>query len=212
MGDWVSRNFGDHIRQVLHGAGTRVSRVEFSVPRIRPKVAAKPKPTVAAPAQPAPDARSEGELPGAALDPRFTFDSFVVGKPNELAHAAARRVANGGVVTFNPLFLYGGVGLGKTHLAISLAIKACHHGFKVYFTTMDTLMRKLNETQSKRKAYLTSSLVVVDEVTTGLGRTGKLLAEEHEGIEADLTAFADQADALQLAREEVLATYRLNSS
>lgn len=63
----------------------------------------------------------------------------------------------------NVIFL-GPPGVGKTHLAISLAIKACYHGFKVYFTTMDTLMRKLKETQSKRKAYLISSLVVVDEV------------------------------------------------
>jgi DNA replication protein DnaC len=63
----------------------------------------------------------------------------------------------------NVIFL-GPPGVGKTHLAISLAIKACYHGFKVYFTTMDTLMRKLKEPQSKGKAYLTSSLVVVDEV------------------------------------------------
>jgi DNA replication protein DnaC len=63
----------------------------------------------------------------------------------------------------NVIFL-GPPGVGKTHLAISLAIKACYHGFKVYFTTMDTLMGKLKESQSKRKAYLTSSLVVVDEV------------------------------------------------
>jgi DNA replication protein DnaC len=63
----------------------------------------------------------------------------------------------------NVIFL-GPPGVGKTHLAISLAIKACYHGFKVYFTNMDTLMRKLKESQSKQKAYLTSSLVVVDEV------------------------------------------------
>jgi DNA replication protein DnaC len=63
----------------------------------------------------------------------------------------------------NVIFL-GPPGVGKTHLAISLAIKACYHGFKVYFTTMDTLMKKLKEPQSKGKAYLTSSLVVVDEV------------------------------------------------
>jgi len=63
----------------------------------------------------------------------------------------------------NVIFL-GPPGVGKTHLAISLAIKACYHGFKVYFTTMDTLMKKLKEPQSRRKAYLTSSLVVVDEV------------------------------------------------
>lgn len=63
----------------------------------------------------------------------------------------------------NVIFL-GPPGVGKTHLAISLAIKACYHGFKVYFTTMDTLMGKLKEKQSRGKAYLTSSLVVVDEV------------------------------------------------
>jgi DNA replication protein DnaC len=55
-------------------------------------------------------------------------------------------------------------GGGKTHLAISLAIKASYHGFKVYFTTMDILMKKLKEPQSREKAYLTSSQVVVDEV------------------------------------------------
>jgi len=63
----------------------------------------------------------------------------------------------------NAIFL-GPPGVGKTHLAISLAIKACCHGFKVYFTTMDTLIKKLKENHTRKKAYLTSSLVVVDEV------------------------------------------------
>jgi chromosomal replication initiator protein len=73
-----------------------------------------------------PDARAEM---AAALDPRFTFDSFVVGKPNEFAYACARRVADKpACVGFNPLFLYGGVGLGKTHLMHAIAWELTRQG------------------------------------------------------------------------------------
>jgi chromosomal replication initiator protein len=118
FGDWVSRNYGEQIREELDRAGTPVDRVEFVVARD-----SRGAPAAAKPAARIGKSRSgaDEDLPGAALDARFTFDSFVVGKPNELAHAAARRVSEGGPVTFNPLFLYGGVGLGKTHLMHAVA-------------------------------------------------------------------------------------------
>ncbi|MFN4171309.1 MAG: chromosomal replication initiator protein DnaA [Pseudorhodobacter sp.] len=134
FGDWVSRNFSDQILHHLLQSGAEVERLEFA---IAPVAARKPAPArgadragdrtgerLASPAVPASasaSASAEDDMPGAPLDQRFTFDTFVVGKPNELAHAAARRVAEGGPVTFNPLFLYGGVGLGKTHLMHAIA-------------------------------------------------------------------------------------------
>jgi chromosomal replication initiator protein len=125
MGNWVSRNFGDAIHHVLAKSGQKVTRIAFSVPAEqfrKPAASAAASGALAgADAVTTAQTRDETDLPGAPLDQRFTFDSFVVGKPNELAHAAARRVAEGGVVTFNPLFLYGGVGLGKTHLMHAIA-------------------------------------------------------------------------------------------
>ncbi len=113
FGDWVSRNYADAIRNHMIKAGSSVDRVEF-VPSAQRAASARKAPVRRA--RPMPE-----NLPAAPLEARYTFDSFVVGKPNELAHAAARRVAEGGPVTFNPLFLYGGVGLGKTHLMHAMA-------------------------------------------------------------------------------------------
>ncbi|TCM87039.1 chromosomal replication initiator protein DnaA [Rhodovulum steppense] len=115
VGEWVKRNFGDRIVEHLVRNGVVVDRLEFAVSGAKASVAAATRPA------PQPEARSDVDLPGATLDARFTFETFVTGKPNELAHAAARRVAEGGAVTFNPLFLYGGVGLGKTHLMHAIA-------------------------------------------------------------------------------------------
>ena len=116
LGNYVSQNFADVILYELNNAGNAVQRLQFRIENAAP---GKPKPR-AAPA-PKPSMDVSGGLQAAPLDPRFTFDTFVVGKPNELAHAAARRVSEGGAVTFNPLVLYGGVGLGKTHLMHAIA-------------------------------------------------------------------------------------------
>ena len=81
-------------------------------------------------------------LQGAALDPKYTFDTFVEGDSNNLALAAAQQVAAGGAVTFNPLYLHASVGLGKTHLMQAVAAKARAGGRKVLYLTAEHFMYK----------------------------------------------------------------------
>ncbi|HKK30700.1 MAG TPA: chromosomal replication initiator protein DnaA [Alphaproteobacteria bacterium] len=79
---------------------------------------------------------------GAPLDPRLTFENFVIGKPNEFAYAACRRVADASEVAFNPLFLYGPVGMGKTHLmhAVAWHIRKRDPSRRVLYISAETFM------------------------------------------------------------------------
>ncbi|HEX9689220.1 MAG TPA: chromosomal replication initiator protein DnaA [Thermoanaerobaculia bacterium] len=94
----------------------------------------------AAPASVAPAA-----MRGLVLNPRFTFDTFVVGSSNQFAHAAARAVAESPSCSYNPLFLYGGVGLGKTHLmhAIAHEILRCSPGMRVMYLSAERFLNEL---------------------------------------------------------------------
>ena len=126
-GSYVEQNFGDLILHRLMAAGRKVVRLRFATPK--PAAATRPgKSASAAPLAAASATEPKGRVQaptlaqlGAPLDPRMTFRNFVVGTPNELGHAAAQRAAQGNGTALNPLYLYGGVGLGKTHLLQAIA-------------------------------------------------------------------------------------------
>ncbi|MFD2173004.1 chromosomal replication initiator protein DnaA [Rhodobacter lacus] len=168
MCDWVSRNYGEPILRALRNAGAPVERVTISLGAGRAPVAEP----AATPARKAHRPAEDQDLPGAPLDARFTFDSFVVGKPNELAHAAARRVAEGGPVTFNPLFLYGGVGLGKTHLmhAIAHELSAQHSELRVLYLSAEQFMYRFVQALRDRQImdfkelFRSVDVLMVDDV------------------------------------------------
>jgi chromosomal replication initiator protein len=106
------------------------------------------------------------------LDARFKFDTFVVGKSNALAHAAARRVVESGSVPFNPLFLYGGVGLGKTHLmhAIAHSLEEQNPEKVVMYLSAEKFMYQFvralraNEAMNFKEQFRSVDVLMIDDI------------------------------------------------
>lgn len=194
FGNYVSQNFSDLILHELRNEGVDVSRLSFA---LSPQAANPVMKPAARSAQTA--AVKINPMNAAPLDPRFTFDNFVVGKPNELAHAAAKRVAEGGPVTFNPLFLYGGVGLGKTHLmhAIAQELRARKPEMNVLYLSAEQFMYRFVQALRDRKMmdfkelFRAVDVLMVDDVQFIAGKestqeeffhTFNALVDQHKQI------------------------------
>jgi chromosomal replication initiator protein len=178
--DWIAAHYADRIRALWHrlnpsiaGVALLVEPASTAAPLAAPSAAlSSPIPARAAmtpplEASPAPEAEI-----GAPLDPRCTFEGFVVGPPNELASAAARRVAELAAPPFNPLFLYGGVGLGKTHLmhAIAWQIRRQSPDRKVVYLSAEKFMYqfikalRFKDTMSFKDLFRSADVLMVDDV------------------------------------------------
>jgi chromosomal replication initiator protein len=174
VADYVERTYAEDILSGMRSARMHVERVVVTAGRLAGAAATDRAARPATAAAPAPPPREVAhDVAGSApLDARFTFDSFVVGKPNELAHAAARRVAEGDGVAYNPVFLHGSVGLGKTHLmhAIAWRLREINPQKKVLFLSAEQFMyRFIQALRSKdtigfKQAFRAVDVLMVDDV------------------------------------------------
>ncbi len=113
-----------------------------------------------------------------SLNPKYTFEKFVVGSSNQFAHAASLAAADAPGKTYNPLFIYGGVGLGKTHLmhAIGHSIKERDRHLRVSYITSEKFMNELinairyDKTQSFREKYRSIDVLLMDDVQFMAGK------------------------------------------
>src|SRR2546425_9382270 len=164
---WLQDNFLPLVREAVNQSSKQPLQVRFTVAHGIKDLAHAPAHGTAtdkrATARPALDLK---------LNSRYTFDTFVVGPNNNFAHAAALAVSQSPGKSYNPLFLYGGVGLGKTHLMQAIGHHAANHGksLRVCYITCEQLTNEFIQaiqcsTMTKfRKKYRLSDVLLIDDI------------------------------------------------
>ncbi len=163
--DWVRQNCLSHILATAAGFP-----VDLAVGGRRPPL--KAKAVADAPSRRRPFAPGRSSMPGSRLDPNFTFDNFVEGKSNQMARASAMQVAKAPGRAYNPLCIYGGVGLGKTHLmhAIGNLIRDREANTKVIYVQSEDFVRHMvnslqqNTIDAFKRHYRSLDALLIDDV------------------------------------------------
>jgi chromosomal replication initiator protein len=190
--DWVISNYADALDESLNEQRLNGYSVGWVIGKVPPPTAeSMPSSEQAAPNEPlAVSVASSIEAAGAAaatalalvsepsLSSKYTYESFVVGSCNQFAHAASLAVAEAPGRTYNPLYVYGGVGLGKTHLmhACGHAIKSRNQHLKLCYISSERFMNDLinairyDKTQSFREKYRSVDVLLIDDVQLMAGK------------------------------------------
>ena len=181
MKDWIHTHYSDRILTILKNDDIRVSSIifelqKFKIPKNKEETAiqktVKHSKSTTASKFVADKSGDHNSMLGAPLDPNLSFENFVVGGSNELAYAAAKRITEVENVSFNPLFLYGGVGLGKTHLmhAMALEIKKNWPERKVLYLSAEKFMYqfikalRFKDTMSFKQQFRSVDVLMVDDI------------------------------------------------
>ncbi len=191
---WLEKKYNRDILKILDTlTGGRVRRIEFKVETTKPVLTnieittvptelepAKPEPVTPTPTSPTVTFTQNSVAKNNGLNPRYTFSGFIVGKTNELAHAAAQAVSQAPGKAYNPFFIYGGVGLGKTHLMQAIGHKIAENDpdKKVLYINSETFTNEfIRAIQSGRvddfkKRYRSIDALLIDDIQFLAGKEG----------------------------------------
>jgi chromosomal replication initiator protein len=169
--DWLTKHYAGVIREALAEVGRADAQLEFVTDG---DVAPTPAPAEEQAAVENPDLSEDG----VGLSPRYSFDTFIVGSSNQFAHAACRAVAEAPSRSYNPLFLYGGVGLGKTHLMHAIGHYVLRHsqGLKLTYVSGERFMNEVvnairyDHILEFRERYRGVDVLLVDDVQFIVGK------------------------------------------
>jgi chromosomal replication initiator protein len=174
--EWLPKHYSVVLSEALRDVGRADAELIFV-----PEEARSSSPVIASPeaSQPAVD-ESQPATTVIGLNPRYTFETFIVGPSNQFAHAACRAVAEVPSRSYNPLFIYGGVGLGKTHLmhAIGHYVLQHHRGQKLTYISSERFMNEMinavryDRVLDFRERYRTVDVLLVDDIQFVSGKEG----------------------------------------
>lgn len=157
---WMEQEYAEHVNAAVAALGLDVRQVEYQVVSTPVGVPAAGPPV------------GSSESPAHALNPKYSFSNFVVGSCNQFAHAAAKAVADNPAERYNPLFIYGGVGMGKTHLmhAIGRTLADRYASMKIIYTSSEKFMNemidciKTDRMSTFHQHYRSADILLVDDI------------------------------------------------
>ncbi len=161
--DWLESRLASTLKRLLTGLMNRSVEVHFIVWQNLVETSEAKEAEIV-------ETQSPPMVVNSTLNTRYTFENFVVGASNRLAHAAAMAVAEKPAQAYNPLFLYGGVGLGKTHLLYAIGNVCEQHGLQVLYVSSEEFTNDLisairtHTTQAFREKYRRIDVLMVDDI------------------------------------------------